>query len=218
LEASVTAPSLEGVIAMPRKTKAAKPARGGNPANLEKTRAQTKSHLRKGGKKERELSIPELEYCAWRAQGVAQVDAAEFAGIAKGNTYRLEQREITQQTIKEIKDEYRSGAIDRVAQMREEFTGFVFGQYRLRLRKMRTHHFRGDESIQRMIETGFKAAGLIQPQKTINQQVSNDNRTTTNQLYAKRLYLPDWRRETIEGLQKKELQAANESAKNESAP
>jgi len=198
---------------MPRKKKAAKARRGGNPANLEKSRAQTKAHLQRGRQKERELSIPEIEYCAWRAQGAAQWDAAEFAGIAKGNLYRLEQRESTQKTIEEFKDKFKSGAIDRVEQMRQEFTAFVFGQYRLRLRKMKTHYFRGDESIQRMIETGFKAAGLIQSQKTVNQQVNNDNRNTTNQLYAKRLYLPDWRRETIEGLQAKELQAAKEPAK-----
>jgi hypothetical protein len=190
---------------MPRTTKRAKSARGKNSADLAKTRAKAKRHLKRGGQKERELSIPQLDYCAWRAQGVAQFDAAEFAGIAKGNLYRLEQRQITQKTIEEFKEKYKSGAIDRVDDMRQEFTAFVFGQYRLRLRRMKTHHFRGDESIQRMIETGFKAAGLIQSQKTINKQVNNDNRNTTNQLYAKRLYLPEWRRETIEGLQKKEF-------------
>jgi hypothetical protein len=35
---------------------------------------------------------------------------------------------------------------------------------------------------------------------------AEENSSLKSQLYAKRLYLPDWRRETIEGLQKKELE------------
>ncbi|HZW96317.1 MAG TPA: hypothetical protein VFF64_25450 [Candidatus Eremiobacteraceae bacterium] len=40
----------------------------------------------------------------------------------------------------------------------------------------------------------------------------------TSQLYAKRLYLPDWRREVIEGLQKKELEEQKRLGTGEPKP
>ena len=51
------------------------------------------------------------------------------------------------------------------------------------------------------------------------EQVSAEAKVNaTSQLYAKRLYLPDWRREVIEGLQKKELEERKRLGNGEPTP
>jgi hypothetical protein len=58
----------------------------------------------------------------------------------------------------------------------------------------------GDLAVVKMCETGFKRTGDIQPAR-ISAEAKAGN---TSQLYAKRLYLPDWRKETIERIQRAE--------------
>ena len=52
----------------------------------------------------------------------------------------------------------------------------------------------GDLPIVKMFETGYKRTGDIQPAR-ISAEAKAGN---ISQLYAKRLYLPDWRKEAIE--------------------
>jgi hypothetical protein len=191
---------------MPKKKakKAKKPVTKHSSANLDKCRDKTKQHLQTGRKPKTALTIPELEYCAWRAQGATIGDSARWAGIRLGNMHKLEHRDLTQATIKEFQEQFKIDVVERTARLGEELAVFVHGEYRSRLRKMKTHHFRGDESIARLLETGFKACGSIQPAKNINQANAAAAATSSNQMYAKRLYLPDWRKEKIEQLQNDE--------------
>ena len=59
-------------------------------------------------------------------------------------------------------------------------------KYLSRLRKMKTHHFRGDESIARLLRTGFEACGTIQAARTVNQANAGPGAgaSSTNQIYA----------------------------------
>jgi hypothetical protein len=193
----------------PKKKKHNKTAsrRGGDPANLEKSRGRTKQHLVPGRKPEKTLTIPELEYCGWRARGATIADSGRFAGIRPGNVYALEHRDLTQETIEHFKTKHKDSAIDRVDALREDLVLFVFGEFQRRLRTMKTHHFRGDDSVVRALDTGFKACGLIQPAKITAQANAGARADVSNQLYAKRLYLPDWRRENIERVEREGTQA-----------
>ena len=53
----------------------------------------------------------------------------------------------------------------------------------------------------------LKAWGLIESTKVSAQAAAGAKAEANNQLYAKRLYLPIWRRETIERLEKEGNQA-----------
>jgi hypothetical protein len=191
---------------MPKKKakKAKKPVSKHSSANLDKCREQTKQHLQTGRKPKTALTIRQLEYCAWRAQGAYMGDSARWAGIAPGNMYELEHRDLTQATIKEFQEQFKVDVVERTKRLGEDLAVFVHGEYRSRLRKMKTHHFRGDESIARLLKTGFEACGAIQPAKNINQANAAAAASSSTQIYAKRLYLPDWRREKIEQLQNDE--------------
>jgi hypothetical protein len=171
-------------------------------ANLANSREKSKQHLKTGGK-EHDLTIPELEFCCWRAQGASIVDAARFAGVKTSAIYTLEHRPSIQAKIAELKKEFESDAIDRTKRMREDLATFVHGEYRHRMRTARTHSFHGDNAIAKMLETGFKASGFIEAAKTVNQANAGAAAGAHGgaQLFAKRLYLPDWRKETIEKLQ-----------------
>jgi hypothetical protein len=70
----------------------------------------------------------------------------------------------------------------------------------LRASPLSKHPKLGDLAIVKMFETGFKRTGDIQPAR-ISAEAKAGN---TSQLYAKRLYLPDWRKETIERIQRAE--------------
>ena len=55
-----------------------------------------------------------------------------------------------------------------------------------------------DLAIVKMFETGYKRTGDIQPAR-ISAEAKAGN---ISQLYAKRLYLPDWRKEAIERIRR----------------
>jgi hypothetical protein len=72
-----------------------------------------------------------------------------------------------------------------------------------RMVNMRTHPNR-DLAILKMFQAGFGSTGDIQPAR-ITAQAKADVAT---QLYAKRLYLPDWRKKAIEKIQRAEQEAS----------
>lgn len=187
-----------------KKSSAKKSSGKHSSANLDKCREQTKKHLQTGRKPKTALTIPELEYCSWRAQGATMGDSARWAGIPLGNMYKVEHRDLVQTTIKEIQEQFKCDVVERTRRLGEELALFVHGEYRSRLRKMKTHHFRGDESIARLLKTGFEACGAIQPAKNINQANAAASASSSTQIYAKRLYLPDWRKEKIAELQQQD--------------
>ena len=63
-----------------------------------------------------------------------------------------------------------------------------------RLVNMETHPKVGDLPIVKMFETGYKRTGDTQPTRISAEAQAS----VTSQLYAKRLYLPEWRKEPID--------------------
>jgi hypothetical protein len=82
-----------------------------------------------------------------------------------------------------------------------------------RLVTMETHPKVGDLALVKMFETGYKRTGDIQPARISAEAKAG----VTTQIYAKRLYLPDWRREVIEKLQHDERNTSEVEVPNGSA-
>jgi hypothetical protein len=99
---------------------------------------------------------------------------------------------------KRKRDESWDSAKGRIVLTRE-FLDELFLQ---RLVNMKTHPRVGDLPIVKMFETGYKRTGDIQPAR-ISAEAKAGN---ISQLYAKRLYLPEWRKEAIERIQSAEQQ------------
>ena len=95
-------------------------------------------------------------------------------------------------------DEAWDAAKDRIILTRE-LLDELFIQ---RIVNMKTHPKVGDLPIVKMFETGYKRTGDIQPTRISAEAKAG----STSQLYAKRLYLPDWRKEAIEKIQSAERQ------------
>lgn len=72
--------------------------------------------------------------------------------------------------------------------------------------KLRTYSLRGKKAIVRLIAMGLESPGEIAPAKTFTKAsarvIADRQAPISAQLYSKRLYLPQWRRETIEQLEK----------------
>lgn len=146
--------------------------RGGDPANLEKSRDRTKKHLVTGGKPKGTLTIPQLEYCAWRARGTTIADSARVAGIRKSSVYKLEHRDLVQQTIEEIKNEHKEAVVASVDEIRQTVRIASFAALIDAMQNWKTHAKRGDDARAKAIETGCKVSGLIKPAQHINQSNS----------------------------------------------
>ena len=134
-----------------------------HPKSLANLRPNPK-YLKRGGKKPRaSLTIPELEYCAWRAKGATIVDSARFARIPTPSIYALERRDLVLKTIEEFKAKIKASALDRTQQMRDELAVITVGEICLTLRTMKTHKYRGDEAKVRLLTSNLQAIGLIKP-------------------------------------------------------
>lgn len=192
------------------------------PVRVKRTRAKghipnLRSHpegLKRGGKKEQPLTIAELEYCNFRAQGLSIADSGRYSDLPNTTIYTVELRQPIRDMIDKMKSEYVQAIIDRTKRQTEELSTFVHGEFRHRMRTMVTHEVRGDADVVKALEVGFKAIGSIQPQQTINNATAGSSATASAGIFAKRLYLPDWRRETIEKLQNDEGRSSGAEVPN----
>jgi hypothetical protein len=82
-----------------------------------------------------------------------------------------------------------------------EFLDELFIQ---RLVNMKTHPKVGDLPIVEMFETGYKRTGDIQSTRISAEAKAG----VSTQIYATRLYLPEWRKEAIEKIQRAEREAS----------
>lgn len=121
--------------------------------------------LKRGGKKPRTiLTIPELEFASWLAQGSSVADAARFAGIPfDSNTYTLARKPRIRAHMDKLIKEYGRQAQERVSNLREKMGTFVVGEWQHRTRTAVTHLDRGDQDIRNMLRDGMEAALLVQP-------------------------------------------------------
>jgi hypothetical protein len=155
----------------------AKSPRQGNPQNL--VRKKHPTHLKRGDKQPKTaLSIPELEYCSWRAQGAYIADACRYAGLPIHQGYGIERRELVLKTIEEMKEKFKADVLQRTAAAATERTEvlnnlgqdlalFVHGEYRHRMSTMTTHEHRGDADVRNLLRDGMEAVGLVQPKGTV---------------------------------------------------
>lgn len=130
----------------------------GNPKNLKRGSPAKPREI---------LSSPELEFCVYVAEGHSNGDAVRWAGIPskfpnqKG--WDLRQRVPIQETIAELVAKRKEEAVQRARSRASQRSEFLHEEFSHRLRKMKTHKYRGDADVAKMFEVGFKSTGEIQP-------------------------------------------------------
>ena len=151
----------------------------------------------------KELSIQEIDFCSALAQHGNLKRAAGDNGYNYKTGQRLKQRENIREKIRELVKTYAEQTAERDLIRREQRKEATHKVYLDRLFTLKTHHFRGDEALVKLIDIGFKSTGEIQATRITAQAgaASGSSANAASGLYAKRLYLPEWRREVIEKLQ-----------------
>jgi len=145
---------------------------------------------RRGRKSRTAVTAAEVDFCAYFVLTGNVKQASLQAGYSAWWGYELLKmprvQPILRQFEKRKQDEAWETAKDQILLTRA-FLDELFIQ---RLVNMKTHPKVGDLPIVKMFETGYKRTGDIQPTR-ISAEVTAG---VTSQLYAKRLYLPEWRK------------------------
>ena len=180
------------------KTKAKSLANLGTPLALPK--APGRPNLDRGGRTRTAVTAAEVDFCAYFVLTGNLKQASLQAGYSAWWGYDLMKMARVQLVLREFAKRKEDGpwgtAKDRTVLTRQ-LLDELFIQ---RLVNMKTHPKMGDLSIVKMFEIGYKRTGDTQPARVSAQA----NAGNTSQLYAKRLYLPDWRKKTIERIQSAE--------------
>lgn len=184
-----------------------------NTSGLSKTGSGNSSGLKKGGGKPKEyITQPELDLLNYILDGATKADAARWAGFPGSNPSQHAQnalrKPIVQKTLVELQELRKKESIERTGQLRDERRLFAHHHSLHLARKMKTHKFRGDADIVKHAENLLKSVGEIQPNSVSASAGAVAKADAKNQLFARRLYLPDWRREAIEKLQNDERSAS----------
>jgi Terminase small subunit len=171
------------------------------PDKLHRPQETTTKNLNRRGRKTRTaVTAPEVDFCAYFVLTGNVKQASLQAGYSAWWGYALLKMPRVQPILREFEkrkqDEAWDTAKDRIVLTRE-FLDELFIQ---RLVNMKTHPKVGDLPIVKMFETGYKRTGDIQPAR-ISAEAKAGN---ISQLYAKRLYLPEWRKEAIARIQSAE--------------
>jgi hypothetical protein len=170
------------------------------PDKLHRPHETTKNLNRRGRKTRTAVTAAEVDFCAYFVLSGNVKQASLQAGYSAWWGYELLKMPRVQRVLREFEkrkqDEAWDTAKDRIVLTRE-FLDELFLQ---RLVNMKTHPKVGDLPIVKMFETGYKRTGDIQPAR-ISAEARAGN---ISQLYAKRLYLPEWRKEAIERIKSTE--------------
>jgi phage terminase small subunit len=159
-------------------------------------------NLRPGGKKPREiLSMQEEDFCAKLILTGSPSKAAALAGYHPSYGSALAKRPAIEKHIKEAKAEIRTKVIDANVASFVLTKQFLDVELAVRLTDAQTHEHRGDADIMKGFEIGYKAIGAIAPNSVSVNAKASAEAIAQNQLTARRLDLPGWRREVIEKLQ-----------------
>lgn len=156
----------------------------------------TPETLKRGGSKGRSrnfLTFKEIDFCSYMAQSGVIRQAARYAEIPPATARSLLTRPLVKQTIEEFTKKYEEKVTERDAERREERKELSHREWVHQLGRVKTHPIRGDEEIVKLLDMGFKSTGEIQPVKHVTQAIAGAQATSGP--YAKRLYLPDWRRD-----------------------
>ena len=173
---------------------------------------KTRNLNRRGRKTRTAVTAAEVAFCAYFVLTGNAKQASLQAGYSAWWGYELLKMPRIQPVLRKFErrkqDEAWDTAKDRIVLTRE-FLDELFIQ---RIVSMRTHPKVGDLPIVKMFETGYKRTGDIQPVR-----ISAEAKTGgVSQLYAKRLYLPEWRKEAIERIQKAEREESGAELTTES--
>jgi hypothetical protein len=178
-------------MAEPKPKKKAPP----NPNSLaaaKRNRRNNSQHLKQGGCKPREIvTQPQLDFLNYILDGASLRDAWRWAGFPShvNNCYELFQRPLMQATLKELQEKRKDRSVDMALQRKEERDAMVHHEFGHRLRTLKTHKYRGDESIVKLIEVGFRSTGAIQPNRSVVTATAGAQAIAD----AKPLYVPVWR-------------------------
>jgi phage terminase small subunit len=176
------------------------------PDKLHRPHESKARNLNRRGKKTRTaVTGAEVDFCANFVMTGNVKQASLQAGYSAWWGYELLKMPRIQPILREFErrkqDEAWDAAKDRIILTRE-LLDELFIQ---RIVNMKTHPKVGDLPIVKMFETGYKRTGDIQPTR-ISAEAKAGATSQLAQLYAKRLYLPDWRKEAIEKIQSAERQ------------
>lgn len=158
---------------------------------------------RRGRKTRTAVTAAEVTFCACFVLTGNVKQASLLAGYSPWWGYELLKMPRVQPILREFekrkKDEAWETTKDQIVLTRE-LLDELFIQ---RLVNMKTHPKVGDLPIVKMFETGYKRIGDIQPTR-ITAEAKAGVSPQPPQIYAKRLYLPEWRKQAIEKIQRAE--------------
>jgi hypothetical protein len=148
--------------------------------------------------KKRPILTPvEIQFCQFKADGAGNADAARWAGVPENRisqwAYEQMHRPLVVKTIEEIVAKIKESVLEGAVRRKEERERQTHQEYCHRLRKLRTHKYRGDEAIVKLIEIGFRSTGAIQPVR-VSTSVSA-TAAVQNQQGLVDIYKPLWLRE-----------------------
>jgi Terminase small subunit len=190
----------------PHKTAAESPSNLGSLSSSEPPKGQ--SNLSRRGRSTRTaVTAGEIAFCAYFVLTGNVKQASLQAGYSAWWGYELLKMPRVQPILREFETRKRDEAWETAKSqivLTRELLDELFIE---RLVNMKTHPKVGDLAIVKMFETGYKRTGDIQAAR-VTAEAKAGVSTQTPQLYAKRLYLPEWRREAIEKIQKAEREAS----------
>jgi len=187
-------------------TKAKSLANLGSP--LAPAKAPGRSNLDRRGRKTRTaVTAAEIDFCAYFVLTGNVKQASLQAGYRARWGYELIKMPRVQPVLREFEkrknDEACDTAKDRIVLTRQLLD-------ELFIQRLKTHPKVRDLQTVKMFEIGYKRTGDIQPAR-----ISAEANAGNTQLYAKRLYLPDWRKEVIERIQSAEREQSETARSNQ---
>lgn len=164
-----------------------RPRKGGVPPG-EKVAAPNKREL---------LSYEEMEVCAEFARTGRPYEAGRHWGISRSAVQKMLTRDTVMAQVREFQDTYKKDLVQRSMERAEQRREVLHAEFIARLPEANSAEW---------FRVGFQSVGEIDSGRfhfSQNSQVNNGNTGAPQpvNIYAKRLYLPEWRREVIDKLQ-----------------
>lgn len=153
-------------------------------------------YLKRGGKKPREfVTQPQLDFLNYLLDGAAIRDAWRWSGMpsSEKNAYEILKRPLLIKTRKELEEKRKDQSVELAAKRREERDVMLHHELGHRLRTMKTHRYRGDEAVVKLIEVGFKSTGSIQATRV--SATAGAQAAASAEAGAVDIYKPLWLRE-----------------------
>lgn len=177
--------------------KTKKPRHPNSLANIERGRQPNPHTLKRGGKQAREfVTQPQLDFLNYLLDGASVRDAWRWSGMpsSEKNAYEVLKRPLMIQTRKELEERRKDQSVELAAKRREERDVMLHHELGHRLRTMKTHKYRGDEALVKLIEVGFKSTGAIQATRVS----ATAGAQAAASAEIKPLYVPIWRQMQME--------------------